>query len=89
MPDPPSSEPLEEGQPEAKKQKVESEDADEGWEAVEKPEGADLDGVIVEEKGDEFEKLIEAEEAKEEQSTALHTAEAGVNPPQNNLLKDW
>ena len=92
MPDPPTSEPVEEGQPEAKKQKVDFEEPEEEWEAVEKPEGSDMNGLLagsVGEKEEQIEKQIEVEEAKEELSTAMHTAEAGGDPPQNNLLKDW
>ena len=92
MPDPPSSEPLEEGQPEAKKIKV-AEDDDEEWETLEKPESSAINGQDLLEEPDAevatIEEKTKAVETAEDQEKALHTAEAGGGLPQSALLKDW
>ena len=92
MPDPPSGELLSEGQPEAKRQKVDVADEalDQDWEKVEKP---DLEAAVdlgaskgnVSEEGE----LVKASAAEEQSSSALHTAEGGGDRPQSGLLKDW
>ena len=43
MPDPPTTEPLQEGQPEAKKQKLAPDNQEDEWEVVEKPGGPPAD----------------------------------------------
>ena len=92
MPDPPTSEPLEEGQPGAKKIKV-AEDDDEEWETLEKPESSAINGQdLLEEpevKVATMEEKTKAGETAEDQEKALHTAEAGGGLPQSALLKDW
>ena len=93
MPDPPTSEPLAEGQPEAKKRKVTSEDEEEGWEAVEKPEGSWVNGH-----GQEIGESMETDtqqgttamtQENNKQETAGPAQEGGSIPPPNRLLKDW
>ncbi|MCJ1474518.1 hypothetical protein MMC13_003176 [Lambiella insularis] len=94
MPDPPKDDPLEEGQPGAKKQKV-GIDTEEDWEAVEKPEYEADDGYGEDSMRDRSEmtadEQIELEEAKEERLNAMQTTEAGGVPPPgvNPLMKDW
>ena len=93
LPDPPAGEPLDEGQPEAKKTKIGS-DVGDGWVEVSKPE-EDVDLTIsgvesIEELTPKTaEEQVEMEERKEDQHTALMTAEAGGDPPRNGLLGDW
>ena len=94
MPDPPTTDPLEEGQPEAKKQKVATEQPEEDWEAIEKPEsfatnGFDPDFDDDDEKILSAEEQAKADEIKEVREAALHVAEGGGDPPQNGLLRDW
>ena len=93
LPDPPSTEPLVEAQPEAKKQKVASELPEDDWEAIEKPEGSSSNGLDLEFDDDEkimsAEEQAKADEIKEEREAALHVAEGGGDPPQNGLLRDW
>lgn len=91
MPDPPTTEPLDEGQPESKKQKVGSENREEEWEVVEKPEGSTAaDGIH----GDAVEKGTASDEGptktKEIQVAqgSIHTGGGSVHA-QNSLLKDW
>ena len=91
MPDPPTGEPVSEGQPEAKKQKVDADEAlDQDWEEVEKPDIETEDDLMAS-KGDMSEEgeLVKASAAEEQSATALHTAEGGGDPPQSALLKDW
>ena len=92
IPDPPTSEPLEEGQPGAKKLKI-AEDDDEEWETLEKPESSAINGQdLLEEPEAEvatIEEKTKAVEPAEDQENALHTAEAGGGLSQNALLKDW
>ena len=93
MPDPPTTEPLDEGQPEAKKQKVASENQEDEWEVVEKPEGSTSteDEAI---QGDSAEKGTATGE--EQSKTEKIESEEGSKPTgggnvhaQNILLKDW
>ena len=92
MPDPPSTEPLEVGQPQAKKLKAASE-VDNGWVAVERPEsevGVDVGEAPIDDSIPETaEEQADLEEAKETRYTALQTAEAGGDPPRMGLLADW
>ena len=90
MPDPPSGDPKEEGEPDSKKQKI-APSADEDWETVEKPEGSASNGVEVSEEviNQENEREVVDGEKKEEVAAALHTAEMGGSPPENMLEKDW
>ena len=98
LPDPPKSEPLAEGQPTAKKQKVTFEDPEEeDWEAIEKPDGSSINGFD-QEVGDPKETAVAqepapTEQAKVDQETTLKAwlgaQEGGGNPPQNSLQKDW
>ena len=91
LPDPPKTEPSSEGQPEAKKQKIDSVDLlDQDWEKVEKPDFS-TDDELASTKGDvieEFE-LDKALVAESPSSTAQHTAQGvGVSMP-STLLQDW
>ncbi|MCJ1319075.1 hypothetical protein MMC15_004408 [Xylographa vitiligo] len=92
MPDPPASEPLGEGQPGAKG----TAEADDGWEAIEKPPQEAENGYVEDAtlEGSEMtaDEQMELEEAKEERLNALQTTEAGgdPHPPMvNPLMKDW
>ncbi|MCJ1395821.1 hypothetical protein MMC18_008707 [Xylographa bjoerkii] len=94
-PDPPTDEPLEEGQLGAQSAKGAPE-VDEGWEAIEKPEQEAENGygedVTLDRSEMTAEEQVELEEAKEERLTAMQTTEAGGDPHAptvNPLLKDW
>lgn len=94
MPNPPTDEPLDAGQPGAKKQKILS-DTDEDWEAVEKPkqeaENSYGEDSMLERSEMTADEQIELEEAKEERLNAMQTTEAGGTPPPtvHPLMKDW
>ena len=89
MPDPPTAEPLEEGQPEAKKQKVASENQEEEWEVVEKGSAADeTTHDDVTEKGTATgEEQTSAKKTEREQGSK--PTGGGVVHAQHILLKDW
>ena len=93
MPDPPTSEPLAEGQPEAKKRKVTSEDEEEGWEAVERPEGSSINGhyqgLGESMETDTQQEPTAMEQDKSKQETTVHAQEGGSIHPPNSLLADW
>ncbi|KAI9874721.1 MAG: hypothetical protein M1830_009375, partial [Pleopsidium flavum] len=95
MPDTPSTEPLQEGQPEAKKLKVARDDTDDEWEAVEKPdEEAKHEPTGPEGKEDEELVKVTKDEAQEDHgikdelaASSGTTAHSDGHP--NTLMKDW
>jgi O-acetyl-ADP-ribose deacetylase (regulator of RNase III) len=76
MPDPPTAEPTQAGEPQTKKQKADHDRTDDEWEAVERPKG-------YAENGDS-----EEVETKGSAKSGLHAA-AGTLVPDNQLAKDW
>lgn len=90
MPDAPSKEPLQEGQPEAKKLKVVRDDTDDEWESVEKPdEPADNAPAEKQAKDDEEIVNVTKAEAQEAESAASGGGTAHSGPPSHGLMKDW
>lgn len=88
MPDPPTANPSRDDEPEAKKQKLDPDDAlDQDWQQVEKP---DADALAAS-KGDMSEEgeLVKASATEEQSARGLHTAEGGGDPPPSGLLRDW
>ncbi len=95
MPDTPSTEPLQEGQPEAKKLKVTRVDTDDEWEAVEKPDEP-TENAPTGKDGKEDEELVNVTKAEAQEDHGIEdelaassgtTAHSGRRP--NSLLKDW
>ena len=97
MPDPPTKEPSEQGQPASKKPKVVAGNDEDEWETVEKTEFSATNGLEGEsidltdktrstsiDKDDTM-----TQEEMEQQAAALHTAQTGGVPPQNALERDW
>lgn len=82
MPDPPTTEPVQEGEPETKKHKADHDRTDDEWEAVEKPEGYAENGLV---HADGDSKEVEIEGSS---TSGLHAA-AGTSVPDNRLAKDW
>ena len=94
MPDPPQSEPLAEGQPSAKKQKVTtSEDPDEeedDWEAIEKPDESSTNGL--DQKVGDYSKeegTTTTTEAHAQKPTSKEQQQAKIDQETNSTLKAW
>jgi hypothetical protein len=93
MPDPPTTEPVAAGEPDAKKQKMTAEPNEpEDWEHVDKPAGSDSNGypnITREFRSTSIDEDAMTQEEKEEKNAALHTATMGGDVPINALEKDW
>ena len=87
LPDPPSTEPAQHGQPEAKKLKVAHDDSDEEWETVNKPNDPPAEGYGKED--EEMVTVTKAEIPHGYHDTVWEVTTAHDDGLSNKLLKDW
>ena len=91
LPDAPTNEPREEGQPEAKKLKVDAasnENIEEGWEELDKSAESAENGPAESKEDDPFD-MESAKEKRDAVKAAAVTMEADSKDVQNRLEKDW
>lgn len=93
MPDPPTTAPANATQPSPKKQKLDTDAADEEWETIEKPHTSAGNGSAEDEidakTAAKIEEQVRAGEAMEEQNLALNVAANGGGIPIQTFGKDW